>query len=317
MLGTDDRPGPVEPALTRTVAKEYVHRAALAEVFLTGWNRTGPDSFLVSAQWPRSHSFYSSDRGVHDPLLLCESLRQCGLLLTHAAFKVPFGYQLSWSSLRYSANPEAMRIGSTPADIEMHVQCTDVRYRRSLPVAMTMRIEVVLDSALLAVATITFGQHAPAVYRRLRAGRSDAAGLCANAPTPAAPIPPYVAGRTRQEDVVLSPTEDRLRWRLRVDTNHPVLFDHPVDHVPGMLLLESVRQAGHAVHPSGGDVMPTLMDVSFNRYVELDEPCWIEAEAMPSPAGSRKATRVNGLQGGRLAFTAVTQMTDITGSPPC
>ncbi|MFI8308122.1 ScbA/BarX family gamma-butyrolactone biosynthesis protein [Streptomyces sp. NPDC085927] len=315
MLDTDDRPGPVAPTLTTTVAKEYVHRAALAEVFLTGWSRTGPDSFLVSAQWPRCHSFYSSEHGVHDPLLLCESLRQCGLLLTHAAFKVPFGYQLSWSSLRYSANPEAMRIGRAPADIEMHVQCTDIRYRRSLPVAMTMRIEVVLDAALLAVATITFGQHAPAVYRRLRAGRSDAAGLCANAPAPAPPVPAYVAGRTRQEDVVLSPTEDQLRWRLRVDTSHPVLFDHPVDHVPGMLLLESVRQAGHALHPSGG-MMPTLMDVSFNRYVELDEPCWIEAEAMPSTARSRKATRVNALQGGRLAFTAVTQMTNITGSPP-
>ncbi|MDA5145933.1 ScbA/BarX family gamma-butyrolactone biosynthesis protein [Streptomyces sp. AD681] len=315
MLGTDNRPGPVEPTLTTTVAKEYVHRAALAEVFLTGWTRTGANSFLVSAQWPRSHSFYSSEHGVHDPMLLCESLRQCGLLLTHAAFKVPFGYQLSWSSLRYSANPEAMRIGSAPAEIEMHVQCTEIRYRRSLPVAMTMRIEVVLDAALLAVATITFGQHAPSVYRRLRAGRSDAAGLCANAPTPAAPIPAYVAGRTRREDVVLSPTEDQLRWLLRVDTNHPVLFDHPVDHVPGMLLLESVRQAGHAMHPSGGGMMPTLMDVSFNRYVEFDEPCWIEAEAMSSTGCSRRATRVTALQGGKLAFTAVTQMTDITGYP--
>ncbi|MFF5160764.1 ScbA/BarX family gamma-butyrolactone biosynthesis protein [Streptomyces sp. NPDC000348] len=316
MLGTDDRPDTLRPTLTTTVAKEYVHRAALAEVFLTGWNKTGPDSFLVSAQWPRSHSFYSSEHGVHDPLLLCESLRQCGLLLTHAAFKVPFGYQLSWSSLRYSVNPEAMRVGNVPAEIEMHVRCTDIRYRRSLPVAMTMSIEVVRDAALLAVATIAFGQHAPAVYRRLRAGRSDAAGACANAPRPAPPVPAAVAGRIRREDVVLSPTEDRSRWRLRVDTSHPVLFDHPVDHVPGMLLLESVRQAGHALHPSGGVMMPTSMDVSFHRYVEFDEPCWIEAEAMPSTAGSRKTTHVNALQSGTFAFTAVTQMTDVTGSCP-
>jgi 2-oxo-3-(phosphooxy)propyl 3-oxoalkanoate synthase len=314
MLGTDDRPDTLRTALTTTAAKEYVRRAALTEVLLTGWNKTGPDSFLVSAQWPRCHRFYSSEHGVHDPLLLCQSLRQCGLLLTHAAFKVPFGYQLGWSSLRYSANPEAMRIGNAPAEIAMHVRCTDIRYRRSLPVAMTMRIEVVRDAALLAVATIAFGQHAPAVYRRLRAGRSDAAGLCANAPRPASPIPADVAGRTSREDVVLSPTEDRLRWRLRVDTSHPVLFDHPVDHVPGMLLLESVRQASHALHPSGGVMMPTLMDVSFNRYVELDEPCWIEAEAMPSTAGSRKVIRVNALQSGTFAFTAVTQLTDITGS---
>lgn len=33
-------------------------------------------------------------------------------------------------------------------------------------------------------------------------------------------------------------------WPLRVDRTHPILFDHQLDHVPGMLLLEAARQAG-------------------------------------------------------------------------
>ncbi|GAA2409707.1 ScbA/BarX family gamma-butyrolactone biosynthesis protein [Streptomyces glaucosporus] len=314
MLATKDRSAVSRPALTTTVAKEYVHRAALSEVFLTSWDRVGQDAFTVTAQWPRSHSFYSSEYGVHDPLLLCETLRQSGLLLTHTAYDTPFGYQLSWSRLQYAVNPQALRMESTPAEIEMHVTCSDIRYHRSLPVSMSMHIEAVRNGLLLSVASLRFGQHSPNVYQRIRAGRGDTARVFANAPAPTPPVPQDVVGRTHDRDIVLSPTQERWRWRLRVDTTHPVLFDHPVDHVPGMLLLESVRQAGHALEPSGGAMMPTSMDVSFNRYVEFDEPCWIEAEAEPRPeSGARRSIRVNALQRGSFAFTATAEMTDMTG----
>ncbi|WP_260845011.1 AfsA-related hotdog domain-containing protein [Streptomyces sp. SLBN-31] len=60
-------------------------------------------------------------------------------------------------------------------------------------------------------------------------------------------------------DVVLSPLGQPHRWQLRVDTRHPVLFDHIVDHVPGMLLIEAARQAatatlGHTTLPSPSPV---------------------------------------------------------------
>lgn len=327
MLVTENRPAVSRPVLTTTVAREYVHRAALSEVFLTGWGRSGQDAFTVTAQWPRSHSFYSSEHGVHDPLLLCETLRQSGLLLTHTAYGTPFGYQLSWSRLRYTANPRALRIKNTPAEIEMHVKCGDIRYRRSLPVQMSMHIEVVRDGSCLALADIGFGQHSPRVYERIRAGRGNVARMFADAPAPTPPIPRSLAGRSRDHDVVLSPARgalssvpaqeprapERRRWRLRVDTAHPVLFDHPVDHVPGMLLLESVRQAGHTLAPSNGAVMPTSMDVVFNRYVEFDEPCWIEAGTEPRTArDGRRSIRVSAIQGDSDAFTATAELTDMT-----
>lgn len=317
MLTTKERPASDRPALTRTVAKEYVHRAALAEVFLTGWNKVGSHNFTVTAQWPRSHSFYSSESRMHDPLLLCETVRQTFPLLTHVAYDVPFGYQLSWSRFQYAVNREAMRTASTPAEIELHVTCSDIRYFRSLPTMMSMHIEAVRDGSLLAMASTRFGCHSPAVYKRLRAGRADVAQAFANAPHPTQPVSRSVVGRHRLQDIVLSPTPDDGRWQLRVDTDHPVLFDHPVDHVPGMLLLESIRQAGHALQPSWASMIPTSMDVSFSRYVEFDSPCWIEAEptepageAAPGPA-ARRALRVNAVQNGGLAFTATTEMTDV------
>ncbi|WP_182604626.1 ScbA/BarX family gamma-butyrolactone biosynthesis protein [Streptomyces alkaliphilus] len=313
MLRTQDGSVTVRPTLTTTVAKEYVHRAALAEVFLTGWNRVAPDSFVVTAQWPRTHSFYSSEYGTHDPLLLCETIRQCGLLLTHTAYDVPFGYQISWSRLQYSANPRALHTAPTPAEITLHVKCTDVRYHRTLPASMSMHMEAVRDGSLLSIATVKFGQHSPNVYRRLRGGRGDAASVFSTAPKPPDPVALDLVGRTCSRDIVLSPTSEHRRWNLRVDTTHPVLFDHPIDHVPGMLLLESIRQAGHALAPSNGAMAPTSMDVSFNRYVEFDSPCWIEAEPSPSDnTPGRHPIRVNAVQGGSFAFTASAEMTDVS-----
>ncbi|WP_281275492.1 AfsA-related hotdog domain-containing protein [Saccharothrix australiensis] len=42
---------------------------------------------------------------------------------------------------------------------------------------------------------------------------------------------------------MLSPVGRSDSWLPRVDRRHPVLFDHPVDHVPGMALQEAGRQA--------------------------------------------------------------------------
>ncbi|WP_256104230.1 MULTISPECIES: ScbA/BarX family gamma-butyrolactone biosynthesis protein [Streptomyces] len=300
------------PALTTTVAKEYVHRAALAEVFLTSWQKAGRDAFTVTAQWPRSHSFYGSSHGTYDPLLLCETVRQTFPLLSHVAYDVPFGYQLSWSRLQYAVQPQALRIDGSPADLEIHAAFSDIRYHRSLPAMMTMHLEVVRDGSLVAMVSTRFGCHSPAVYRRLRGERADLAHVFASAPPPPAPVSRGVVGRLRKQDIVLSPTEERRRWQLRVDTSHPVLFDHALDHVPGMLLLESVRQAACASQATWDALVPTSMDISFNRYVEFGEPCWIEADSadVAEVPGTRRTVRVNARQGGSFAFNATAEMTD-------
>jgi hypothetical protein len=314
MLITTERPNAAsQPALTTTVAREYVHRAALSEVFLTGWRKEGTDRFTVTAQWPRSHSFYTSEHGLYDPLLLSETVRQCGLLLTHVGYDMPFGHQISWSRLQYAINPQALRIETRPADIELHVTCSDIKYHGTVPRTMVMHLEAIRAGSLLAMASIRFSNHSPAVYRRLRMGR-NVEEIFAAVPEPIEPVSRAAVGRLRRQDIVLSPTEESGRWQLRVDTGHPVLFDHPVDHVPGMLLLEAVRQAGQAMDPAqAGAALPVSLDVSFNRYVEFDEPCWIEAESIPtmSPSsGARRTIRVHARQKGSFAFNATAELAD-------
>lgn len=309
--------------LTTTVAKEYVHRAALAEVFLTGWQRTGPDAFTLTAQWPRSHSFYSVSQALYDPMLLCETIRQTFPLLMHAAYEVPFGYQLSWKDFRYTADPEAMRVTGTPAEIDLRVWCHEIRRVRGLPSALAMRFEISRGDALLAVASTRIGCSSPAVYRKVRAGRGGVT------PEPVAverrrPLDPHTVDRRFAADVVLAEPArpmaggppGSMEWQLLLDPTHPVLFDHPVDHAPGMVLFEAVQQAVLALGEQPDMSMPISMDMAFHRYVEFDSPCTITAEpAAPGAAGTRHAYRVSGLQNGTCAFEATVEAETVRPLP--
>ncbi|PNG23526.1 ScbA/BarX family gamma-butyrolactone biosynthesis protein [Streptomyces cahuitamycinicus] len=312
MLVPTERPVSTPNALTTTVPKEYVHRAALAEVFLTDWTTTSPDTFTITAQWPRCHGFYASAHGLYDPMLLSETVRQASILLSHAGYGVPFGQQVSWSRFQYTVNPDAMRIELTPAELRLEVTCA-VRYRRELPAAFTMHFQILRGASLLGEATTVSNCHPTAVYKRLRGGR-DVGRVFAEAPQPTPPLPGADCGRDRLQDVVLSPCEQPRRWQLRVDTMHPVLFDHPVDHIPGMLLLEAARQAAHAAPPSGGERWPVSMEVAFHRYVELNTPCWITADPVTSQLdGHDKELRIQAIQGDGTAFTARIAVAHVSG----
>jgi hypothetical protein len=94
-----------------------------------------------------------------------------------------------------------------------------------------------------------------------------------------------------------------------VDTRHPVLFDHPVDHVPGMLLMEAARQATAATLERSSFV-PLGMASEFKRYVELDEPCLIEARRLPRTESGDDRVLVTGHQDKNVVFQST-----VTASP--
>ncbi|WP_043265927.1 ScbA/BarX family gamma-butyrolactone biosynthesis protein [Streptomyces sp. CT34] len=288
MLRTAQRPA---PATATAVPQLFTHKLSAREVLLAHWRRTGPDSFAVTARWPRAHGFYRTRNGLHDPLLFTETIRQMFPMLSHAAYRVPVGHHLLWKDFTSDLRPEALRDTGSDAGLTLHVTCCDIAYRKERAAAMTMRIEAVRDGVALGTARSRFTIQDPAVYRRLRGVRHDAAHAMARALPLPPPAPAHRVGRDRYEDVVLSPTDTADRWQLRVDTAHPILFDHPVDHAPGMLLLEAARQAAQAAaHPR--PVTAVAMDCDFARYVELDRPCWVETAPLPDSAQGQRRVRV-------------------------
>ncbi|SCK31600.1 A-factor biosynthesis hotdog domain-containing protein [Streptomyces sp. WMMB 714] len=288
------------PPLTTTVPKEFVHRAAVAEVLLTSWTPRSGTEFRVTAQWPRCHSYFAPVDGRYDPLFAAETIRQIGALLAHTGFDVPLGHKFLMWDLEFAVVPEQLRIAGAPASLDIDVSCTEVD-RRPGGALKGLRYEAVLrqDGQTVATGGASFTCTRPEVHDRLRRDRprSD------ESPLPlTAPLPPQHVGRTSPVDVVLSPIGEAGRWLLRADTRHPVLFDHPVDHVPGMVLLEATRQAAHAL--LGHAPFPVSARSTFERYAELDAPCMVEARELPDKEGSLTTVLVTATQGDEQLFSS-------------
>ncbi|MBX7550231.1 ScbA/BarX family gamma-butyrolactone biosynthesis protein [Streptomyces sp. NPDC004232] len=288
-------------AFTTTVPRQYVHRAAVSEVLLTGWRPAdAPHAFVVGSQWPRGHALFAQSDGYQDPMLLAESVRQTGALLAHAEFGVEFGNQFLMGSMFFAATAPLFVATPVPTEVELHAVCHDIVRRGESFAGMRYEVTAMVDGAALATAGATMSCIRPNVYRRLRGERPTRCDRL-----PGLPIDPALVGRTDPQHVVLSELPDGAgnRWELRVDCNHPIFFDHPVDHVPGMVLLEAARQAAHAV-TGMPDTLVIGLDSSFERYAELDEPCVVEAEPTGVDAAGDVQVRVRGLQSGGPVFDA-------------
>jgi hypothetical protein len=299
---TDTAPVTV-PLLTTTVPREFVHRRSVAEVLLTDWRAdatASANSFVVTAQWPRCHALFVPAGGHQDPLLMVESIRQTGSLLAHAEYGVPFGHQFLMWDMSFAATASAFEAGSAPTDVELHTVCRDIVRRGSTIAGMRYEVSVRRDGLTVASGSARFSCTSPAAHRRLRHGRPTTTGRVLPAP-----VDPAEVGHTNPDHVVLAaatvPGENR--WELRVDTGHAVFFDHPVDHVPGMVLLEAARQAARSATRQPGALVLGL-ESEFTRYAELDVPCWIEARVYNPEAAGNLRVRVRGTQQGEQVFTA-------------
>ncbi|MFD3577994.1 ScbA/BarX family gamma-butyrolactone biosynthesis protein [Streptomyces sp. NPDC058644] len=265
------------------VPKEFLHLHREESALVTGWTRLGSDQYMVNAAWPPA-----TGEAPYDPLVLTQTIRQACLLIAHAERGVPLSHQTLMDRLDFSLSP-----GFRAARDEAVHLVLDVTCHSTGPRAMSVEFVVRHDGRAVGDATLDFSWIGPAVYRRLRGEHLQVDWE----QVPCAPAAPAdLAGCAERSRVAISPAERPGRWLLRTDTSDAVLYDHPVDHVPGLALIEAAHQAAHALTGPGA---PQAHQVSstFDRYVEFDAPCWIEAAVEGSDV------RVTGTQDDSTVFT--------------
>ena len=292
------------PLLTTTVPKEYVHRACLAEVFLTGCTADGPENFSLTGQWPRAHTlFTSADGSSHDPLQVAETFRQAGMFLAHAELGVPLGHRFVMWDLTYTTSPENLGITLAPTDFRLDARCTEITWRRGVAGSLRLDLSIHRDGALVAHGAGSFSTIPQAVYKRLRANRTPWSGAPFAIAESRSPLAPSAVGRVSTKDVVLSATQTPDRWLLTPDVTHPIFFDHANDHLPGMVLLEGARQAAcAALAPQ--QVKPTNASTQFFRYAELDRPCSVEVTRITPESAGIVTVEVTGRQDEETVFVS-------------
>lgn len=262
----------------RTVDRALVHRDAIAEVLLTDIVQLDETSFEVAAQWSRSHRVYRPDRdGRHDPMLLLETVRQTGLAVSHHGFGVPFEFKSVMHDVGFKLEPEVEpRAIRSATNVTISVECENVVLRGDQLRSMTVMLAMSAYGTHFATGSGTLSWLPGRTFDALRArngGRprvdDPAAAMVGSVATP-------MASRYRAPSDALIVAEDPLpdRRRVLIPIDHPVYFDHPLDHVPGMLLIDAAWQAASASRP-GEQLRLVECSMKCPAFTELFGEAWV------------------------------------------
>lgn len=105
--------------------------------------------------------------------------------------------------------------------------------------------------------------------------------------------------------------DDAFEGQLVPDWDHPLFFEHPLDHVPSMMLVEACRQLGIAIAhlhlgvPLGEVLITTRYTIAFTGFAEVDAPDPVLLQARLLARHERRgrlhelAIGGNAVQGGR------------------
>jgi hypothetical protein len=241
-------------------------------VLLTDLLQLGDAEFLVAAQWPRSHRVYRPDHtGRHDPMLLLESIRQTGLAVSHSGFGVGFDQQSLMRDVSFvldqRTEPRAL-LRST--NLAIAVSCREVITRAGRLRGMALELSFAADELPFATGHGTIRWISAQSYAALRARggiRLDWDQLRWSTT-----VPSRAASQIRATDDVLLDLESRpgSRRRLVVPLDHPVYFDHPLDHAPGMLLIDAAWQAVTEQRGDGARLVGCTLDCSAFTELGVD-----------------------------------------------
>ncbi|MBM7171633.1 gamma-butyrolactone biosynthesis protein [Streptomyces sp. G44] len=308
---------PAAPALTflRPVARELVHRSSIAEVFVTDGCRTSGSRFSVAAQWPRDHALYHPDeQGLSDPMLFAETIRQAMLYVAHEYCEVPLGHRFVGRDLSFDiTDPAALRITGVPVPVILEAEWT---WEEGRPRGARLDVRLLAAGKPCGTGTIrvfVMDDRRYGLLRRMAWGGDAPPVLAVDVGAAAPLVPPRRVGRLRWKDCVLERCWPDGDWRLRLDRDHAVLFDHPTDHVPLMVLMEGFRQLGHlCVHEQVGEALDDRAyalvgaQVECAAFAELDTPIrlLVEQSVPGATAADAFRLRVAALQGDTLLARA-------------
>ncbi|TDF99979.1 ScbA/BarX family gamma-butyrolactone biosynthesis protein [Arthrobacter terricola] len=281
-----------------SVNREFVHKRSVSEVLLTDFVESGPDRFIAGAQWPRWHVFYGVPDASPDSALMAETLRQAVIFLSHQS-GVPLTHKFLMPHMGVSVRKAALD-PLVPTQVDLELEVTDKKFRGGELSNLTVEAKFSIGGEPIGEGTAGARIVNPATYERFR-GVAPAAPAVVDADLLACDD----VGHAAQRNVMLGTSVRPSVWPLRVDPTHPIFFDHPLDHVPGMLLVEAARQALRAAS-SRPDADFASFEAEFVKLVEFSYP--IDVAVTPAAAGRRcvqEAMTVTMLHRGEAMMTVL------------
>ena len=248
----------------RTVPRGLVHRAAVAEVLITDALEPVEGVVRFAAQWPAWHPYFAVGGERPDAAIVAETLRQATIYLARRFFGAAESAAFLMNRLMVSVAEVELPAGVGPRDIHLAVEVREVVHRGAHLRSLTTVARFESRGVLVAEGLGELGVIPGAVHRKLREG--------------VAAVGPSTRGGVAEDArrSCLLADGDRA-WLLLPPVANATIFDHDLDHLPGMAVLEATRQAalggdggdGGGVDGAGdGAVWFSGFDASFGRFLD-------------------------------------------------
>lgn len=270
----------------RTLDREVVHRRAVAEVLTTSTTKADDGTILIGIQVPRGHGLFGDilrSHGGYDPALFVEAVRQSFYVTAHLHHGVPRDRSFIMRDIGFTlAEPALIDYTGAPVDAMLRVRVgREFKDRAGKLAGLIIECELLADGRVAGEGRVCGSWLTLPDMAALRLRARDERGL---SPVPVAvPAPARIAAADVNRRVPLNVVISELgsdvdgdSAMIVVDTTHPTFFDHPLDHLPGMLEIEACRQTAIASAVRRGLVDRSwridALSARFFEFAELDEP---------------------------------------------
>jgi len=284
----------IKLSFEQTVPRSLVHKRSLENVLLTEVRSAGADTFICAGRVPTAHRFFNDAARTpqNDILFYTELGRQASLAVSHTFLGISTADVFIFEGSQAVMADEAFRFGfqSSADSVITEINVLSAERRKNNIVNRVVAEHIMsIGGREVFRGTGAWNIQPAALFHRLR--RMSARG--AQPPSHASDTFENKSGRKASrrdcDNVVISVTELSTSGTavasLIVDETHPYFFDHPCDHVPGMLLLEGCAQLAMAA-VSGSPSVParTLAirgyEMNFVQFVECGLPITLTAHVI-------------------------------------
>jgi hypothetical protein len=281
MVATSEPRPAAELRTDRPLDPQLVHKSAFEQVFVTDWtNEAGDNWCTVAGRLPLAHARFSdSATPYHDILLIAETVRQAGLVVASEILHVGDDRQFLLREMKVELDPveHARRDRDTCDVLIAHDSASKVETRPGRTIAGGfLRAQVTIGGRPAGVCEVTGAWVPSDFYESFRSGNASQ-----ETSPPAPPAHGDLETRTGKSNPANSaitpirPTGTRTyEASLAVDVEDPTFFDHPLDHIPGLYLLEGLQQIALAaaceeLAVDHATVLVSAMQMKFSRIAEF------------------------------------------------
>ncbi|MCO4254641.1 hypothetical protein [Pseudarthrobacter cellobiosi] len=223
---------------------------------------------------------------------------------------VPLGDVMLMPGMTIHIRPEYRRSREHPTCVKASLEFVSVDHNRNGAVA-SFEIAATFAADGVEFATGTTGARVvPAgTYQRMRSNSRPA-----SARQPGEVLSREQVGQSFDCSFTIGPEDSKGRWPLRPEPGSPTLYDHGLDHIPGMIQVEAVRQSLRAKTSSRALDFASF-DASFLKFIEPEDEAFVVLTGF-AMAGSEEGTATAEIRsGGEASMRCIVWFKTGTAAP--